>query len=428
MAGENIMVVDDSVAVQELCRNVLESGGYKVSVASNGVAALSYPELPDVDLLIIDTHLHDVSGLDTTKQIKTDEELFRKPVLLLVPEEESSEADSQDMMGANAYLKKPFEPNHLLNKVQVLLEEKEILERGREYLKRAADDLMRKMAETHIQQAVDQKTQIMIERALQMVVTQVDLRARREVDAKVTQLTTEKEQELVKVTVHEVAKSMVEKLAEKRVAEAMEMILHQETERAILRAADSVLPNLVRDRVKEQIDQLLPKEVSRRVAKEAEDLVPEVSQKVVLVIESAAAKLIPKIAKEIVAEQAERHLATAMDQTLPKQVQGMVSQEVDSHVRSKLGPIIRESTDKVKKRLTGLLIVLFVILGSGIAALVADYMFGPFFGRRARPEPPASPATVNNPARPAGAAGNSFDLGKVKGWFQKLPAADPAKK
>src|SRR6187549_1983467 len=94
VAGENILVVDDSIAVQELCRNVLEGGGYRVSVASNGVAALSYPDLPDVDLLIIDTHLRDISGFETTRQIKTDKELFRKPILLLVPEEEKSDRDS----------------------------------------------------------------------------------------------------------------------------------------------------------------------------------------------------------------------------------------------------------------------------------------------------------------------------------------------
>lgn len=416
MAGENILVVDDSVAVQELCRNVLESGGYKVSVASNGVAALSYPDLPEVDLLIIDTHLRDVSGLETTRQIKTDEELFRKPVLLLVPEEQSSDSESQDLMGANAFLKKPFEPNQLLNKVQILLEEKEILERGREYLQTAADSLMKRMAETHIQQAVDQKTQIMIERALQMVVTQVDVRARREVDAKVTQLTTEKEQELVKVTVHEVARSMVEKIAEKRVTEAMESILRESTDKEIRIATETVLPGLIRERVKEGIEAMLPREVTRRVQKEAEDLVPEASQKVVLVIEAAAAKLIPKIAREIVIEQAERQLAATIDQKLPKLVHGMVSQELDAQIRSKLAPLVRESTEKVKRRLTLLLVTLISILGIATAALVADYLFGPFLPRKERPvaptntPPPAvqpSPGTVPSP-----------NLERLKGFFR----------
>lgn len=395
MAGENILVVDDSVAVQELCRNVLQSGGYRVSVASNGVAALAYPELTDVDLLIIDTDLRDMSGLDTTRQVKSDRELHEKPVLLLVPEDKSTDRESQDLLGANAFLKKPFEPNHLLSKVQVLLEEREILSRGREYLRQAADQLMRNMAETHIQQAVDQKTQIMVERALQMVVTQVDLRARREVDSKVTALTAEKEQELVKITVQEVARSMIEKLAEKRVKEALDLLLEAETDRALRRAVDSLLPNLVRERVKEGVEQILPKEVTRRVQKEAEDLVPDATQKVIGVIESAAGKLVPKIAKDIVVEQAEIQIANVLDKQLPRQLQAMVGPEVESQMRQRVSPIIREATTTTRRRLTVLLGTLIGILGFASALLVADYVFGPLIpGRKARVDAAPPPAVI----------------------------------
>lgn len=430
MAGENILVVDDSVAVQELCKNVLEGGGYHVSVASNGVAALSYPDLPDVDLLIIDTQLRDMSGFDASRQIKTDEHLFRKPVLLLVPEETSSDRESQDLLGANSFLKKPFEPNHLLSKVQMLLEEKEILERGREYLRNAAEELMKRMAETHIQQAVDQKTQIMIERALQMVVTQVDLRARREVDSKVTQLTTEKEQELVKATVQEVARSMVEKLAEKRVKEVMDMTLEEQTERHVRAAMEEMIPAYAKERVKEFTEQLLPKEISRRVAKEAEDLVPEATQKVILVIESAANKIVPKIARDIVVEQTDRHLASAIDNQLPKHVQGMVGQELEVQVRNKLAPLVREASNNIRKRVSMLIIVFIAVFAVAAMALVADYLFGPFIPRRARPgteEVPAAKAPAPTPA-PANPFGNLFG-GKLKNVLNPTPApATPASK
>ena len=72
MKAKNILVVDDSAAVQEMCRQVLTEGGHHVTVASNGVAALTYPDMDKVDLIIIDTNLRDVSGIDTTRQIKTD--------------------------------------------------------------------------------------------------------------------------------------------------------------------------------------------------------------------------------------------------------------------------------------------------------------------------------------------------------------------
>jgi CheY-like chemotaxis protein len=382
MAGESILVVDSSVAVQELCRNVLENHGYRVSTASNGVAALAYPQLADVNLLIIDTSLKDMSGFETTKAMKTDPELHRKPVLLLIPEENASDRENQNLYGAEAFLVKPFEPNALVNKVQVIFEELEIREQGREYLRQAADALMKKLAESHIQKSVEERTQIIIERAIQHVVTQVDQKARREVDARVTQLTTEKEQALVKTTVHEVARSMVEKLAERKVNEAMESILREETEKQVRRAADSMLPGLVRERIRENIEQLLPREVQRMVQREAETLVPDASQKVVSVIETAAGKLIPKMARERIGEQLERQLGVAIEQQLPRHVQQMVAQELEAQVRLRISPLVKEASDKINRRTMWLTAIMLILFGVGVLFMVVERIAGGYPGPR----------------------------------------------
>ncbi len=423
MAGENILVVDDSVAVQEICRQTLEGHGYRVTVASNGAAAVSYPDLPNVDLLIIDTELRGVSGLETTKAVKTDPELHSKPVLLLVREEDAAERESQNLYGANGWLVKPFEPGILALKVQVLLEEAGILQKGREYLRGAADSLMQRLADTHIQEAVDQKTQIIVERALQAVVTQVDQRAKREVDAKVTQLTADKEQELVKMTVHEVARSMVEKLAERKVTEAMENILRLETEKAVVGVAESMLPGLVRDRLRENIEQLLPKEIQRRVQKEAENMVPEASQKVISIIDSAAQKIIPKAAKEIVTEMTDRALEMAIEKQLPRHVQILVSAEIDGQIRQKMGPIIREAVDRIHRRVTILTAIMLIILGAGVSVSVWQVYFHDtrFFPGRAAATAPAAEAVA--PAAPAEAPASP-----VKSFldrFKTKPAGPP---
>lgn len=421
MAGENIMVVDDSVAVQDLCRTVLENQGYKVSVASNGVAAVSYPDLHDVDLLIIDSALRDMTGYETSKVIKTDQELYRKPVLLLIPEDEFSERESQNLYGANAYLKKPFEPFLLVNKVQVLLEEQQIFEQSRKYLREAADQLMTKLAETHIQHAVEQRTQIIIERALQQVVSQVDQKARREVDSRITQLTAEKEQELVKSTVQEVARSMIDKMAERKVTDAMELILREETEKVVRRVADSILPGLTRERVRENVDQILPKEVQRRVQKEAEQLVPDASQKIVLVIEGAAQRIVPKIARDITGEIVERQLVEITESHLPKQVQALVNQELDSQVRLRIAPLVREASEEMKKRnfmLTAILVVVFLLGGAGLV----------IYDRFVAPRAPAATETIGKQTTPgkngktSGKPEESSPLQTFQSLFKKSPA------
>ncbi len=394
MAGENILVVDDNAAVQELIRAVLEPHGYRVTVAANGVAALTFPDLDNVDLLIVDSSLRDISGLDTTRLLKSHEDSHHKPVLLLIPEEELKGDENVTLMGANGWLKKPFEPELLLKKVRLMLEEKEILEKSRQFLREAAEATIKRLADTYIQQAVEQRTQIIIERVLQMVVSQVDQRARREVDERVTQLTAEKQEELVKMTVHEVARSMVEKLAERKVAEAIDAVLRDETERAVRRAADSILPGLARERLREAMEQLLPREIQRRVQKEVENLVPEASQRVVGVIDSAAQKVVPKLARELTGEIVEREVGLAIDKQLPGHVEVIVGRELEAQMRMKIASYIRDAIETIRRRTRGLMYATMATFAVGVFIIVLLQLFAPggVFDRRrqvARPSPGA---------------------------------------
>lgn len=412
MKKKKILVVDDSAAVQEMCRKVLTDGGHSVAVASNGVAALTYPELDQIDLIIIDTHLRDVSGIDTARQIKTDGELCEKPILLLIPEEKSSQNESVELMGANAWLLKPFDPATLLNKVNLVLAEQEVVRQTREHLRRAAERTITRMAEDHIRQAVEEKTQIMVERALQMVVTQIDRQARREVDTKVTNLTTEKEQELVKVTVQEVARSTIDKLAEKRVTESMERILVSETEKTVRRTADEFFPAMIRERINESIETILPREVTRRVQKEAEEMVPDVSQRLVAIINAAAERIIPKLARDIVNGMAEQQVKTELDKNLPRLVQTQVAQEVDRLVAQRMEPHLKDYSRVLRRRITlfmGFFLLLVAVFGG---LITANYLFGPFLDRPAASTP--APAQAVAPAEDAPASP------PAEGWLNRL--------
>ncbi len=365
MAGEKIVVVDDSAAVQEIVKTVLTEEGYKVAVASNGLAALTYPELQDVDLLIIDSEMEGIDGFEATKVIKTDAETHTIPILLLIPEEQAETRAAQSLRGANNYLLKPFEPKALALKVHALLEEQRIYEKSRKFLEEAADKFMEKIAEGHIQAAVEKKTQIIVERAIQNAITMIDQRARKEADAKVTSLTAEKEQELVKATVHEVARSMVEKLAERKVGEAVEAVLSEQTERAVKRVAEHMLPSLVRDRIKESMEHTLPREVQARVQKAAEQLVPEVSNKIVAMIDGIAQKVIPRAAKERVPELVEKHIATVTSKSVPRMVQELTRREIDDQFQARINPAINEAVKKIRARVNiiNLIILIVVLLG-----------------------------------------------------------------
>lgn len=69
-----IMIVDDDVAIQELCRLVLEDNGYEVKTALNGEEALNlYQELLNdkkkPDIVLMDYRMPVMNGLEATKAI-----------------------------------------------------------------------------------------------------------------------------------------------------------------------------------------------------------------------------------------------------------------------------------------------------------------------------------------------------------------------
>lgn len=370
MTGEKILVVDDSLAVQEIAKSLLEENGYKVTIASNGLSALTYPALNDIDLLIIDTDMPTIDGFDVTKMLRQNVETFTKPVLLIVAEETAPDRFNFSLKGANGYVLKPFTGKQLATKIQDLLEEQQIRVKSQEYLQKAADEYMEKLADTSIQNAVEKKTQIIVERTIQNVISLIDQKARKEVDAKINSLTAEKEQELVKLTVHEVARSMVEKLAERKVTEAMDAILNEQTEKTVKRCADGILPSLIRERLKENIENTLPREIQSRVEKAATQLVPEVSNKIVVIVEDVAKKTIPKVAREGLPELIDKQVSKSASERIPGIIQSVSQKQVQEALNTLINPQIEDAVRIIKTRVSyiNLAILIVVIISLIISA------------------------------------------------------------
>ena len=67
----SILCVDDSREILEICRTILEAGGYQVFTASSGAEALELLQLHSVDAAVIDNIMPGMDGLDLARQIKS---------------------------------------------------------------------------------------------------------------------------------------------------------------------------------------------------------------------------------------------------------------------------------------------------------------------------------------------------------------------
>ena len=124
----HILLVDDSVTIRHYARSILEGleENYRITEREDGAAALGWlsslvpSEFPD--LIIIDRNMPKMTGDESVRIIKMDEEWRSIPVLFLTAQAEGAQVgDDGLLLSADAYVCKPFEPEELTAVVRRLM-------------------------------------------------------------------------------------------------------------------------------------------------------------------------------------------------------------------------------------------------------------------------------------------------------------------
>lgn len=122
-AGEPkiILVVDDEDNIRRLLRQELETEGYQVEEAKDGVAALATIKQLLPDLIITDVMMPRLDGFDLTAVLKTNPETANIPTVILSIVEDR---DRGFRLGVDRYLTKPIDIAALLANIEALLTHK----------------------------------------------------------------------------------------------------------------------------------------------------------------------------------------------------------------------------------------------------------------------------------------------------------------
>ncbi len=113
-----ILVVDDERQITRVLRTSLQSHGYEVSVAQDGVEALEIFQQTAPDLVITDLSMPNMDGVELTKAIRR---LGNTPIIVLsVREQDAAKVTALDS-GADDYVTKPFSTPELLARVRAQL-------------------------------------------------------------------------------------------------------------------------------------------------------------------------------------------------------------------------------------------------------------------------------------------------------------------
>ncbi|OMF81683.1 DNA-binding response regulator [Paenibacillus glucanolyticus] len=114
-----ILIVEDEVKISRLLEIELESEGYQVTKADNGLDALEAYRSQDVDLILLDVMLPGMSGIELLRRIRAHD--THTAVLLLTAKSSVEDKVSGLDLGANDYITKPFQIEELLARIRAAL-------------------------------------------------------------------------------------------------------------------------------------------------------------------------------------------------------------------------------------------------------------------------------------------------------------------
>ncbi len=117
--SQKILIVDDDADIREVLNIQLKSAGYQVFQAANGKEAVDIvSENRDIDLVILDVMMPEMSGVEACTEIRR---ISSVPVLFLTAKSKESDKEEAYDNGGDDYLVKPFSRAELMMKVKSLL-------------------------------------------------------------------------------------------------------------------------------------------------------------------------------------------------------------------------------------------------------------------------------------------------------------------
>ena len=116
-----ILIADDDPDLRDILRSILEPAGFAVEEASDGALALQAVRQRPPHLMILDYMMPKMTGPEVCGQLKRDTLLQHIPIIMLTGKSEVQDKVCGLNAGADDYLVKPFAPQELLARVQMVL-------------------------------------------------------------------------------------------------------------------------------------------------------------------------------------------------------------------------------------------------------------------------------------------------------------------
>ena len=116
-----VLVVEDNRTQRTKLRRILESAGIEVAIAADGQEAIEVLATAAYNLVLSDVLMPRLNGYELCRYIKADSQFKDTPVILLTSLGKPTDIIRGLECGADCFVNKPYEEDHLLDRIRNLL-------------------------------------------------------------------------------------------------------------------------------------------------------------------------------------------------------------------------------------------------------------------------------------------------------------------
>ncbi|KQT86306.1 response regulator [Aurantimonas sp. Leaf443] len=119
--AKTVMIVEDNELNMKLFRDLIEAHGYATVQTRSGLTAVDLARQHRPDLILMDIQLPEISGLEVTKNLKADPELYKIPVIAVTAFAMKGDEERIRQGGCEAYISKPISVTKFIETIKSFL-------------------------------------------------------------------------------------------------------------------------------------------------------------------------------------------------------------------------------------------------------------------------------------------------------------------
>jgi CheY-like chemotaxis protein len=121
--SHNILYIEDNPDNMKLVQRALESRGYRLLQAINGLSGVEMAEREEVDLILLDINLPDIDGYEVARRLRHSSKsaLLHTPIIAVTANALKGDAEKALEAGCDVYMSKPINIRELWARVEAFV-------------------------------------------------------------------------------------------------------------------------------------------------------------------------------------------------------------------------------------------------------------------------------------------------------------------